>query len=98
MNCADDVEDAKNSSSEDEVEDKKPAGKNQHLNYDKVNGDSMAESPRAATGRTGGRASSAGVSSDEPLNQPSGRQNTPPETYNLPEDQEIVEVTEEEEE
>jgi hypothetical protein len=54
----------------------------------------MNESIQAGTNRV----SSAGVSSDEPLNQPSGRLPTPPEQYNLPEDREIQEATEEEEE
>jgi hypothetical protein len=91
QNCADDVEEAKDSSSDYEEDDKK--GSN-HLNYDKVPADSMNESIQAGTNRV----SSAGVSSDEPLNQPSGRLPTPPEQYNLPEDREIQEATEEEEE
>jgi hypothetical protein len=87
MNCADDVEEAKNSSSEDEAEDVK-----RQPDYLKVNAQSMDESIRV---------SSAGVSSDEPLTQNnSARVNTPPSDvqYNLPEDQEIQEATEEEEE
>jgi hypothetical protein len=94
MNCADDVEDAKDSSSEEE--DDKKGGKD-HLDYNKVAQDSMNESIQAATNRV----SSAGVSSDDPLNQASGRLSTPPaasDQYNLPEDQEIQEATEEEEE
>jgi hypothetical protein len=103
MNCADDVEDAKNSS-DDEHTDKDAAEgfeTKDHLNprdfsytehYKQVAGDSVATSQRQPAS---GRPSSSGVSSDEPLtkeHQPGAAQ------YDLPEDQEIQEATEEEEE
>lgn len=95
MNCADDVEEGKDSSSEEEEDDKK-GGKD----YLKVNQDSMNASVEQCASMPSNRVSSAGVSSDEPLNpdQPSGRVNTPSNEYVLPEDQEIQEEDEEEEE
>jgi len=78
----------------EEEEDDKKGGKD----YLKVNQDSMNASVEQSM--PSNRVSSAGVSSDEPLNpdQPSGRVNTPSNDYVLPEDQEIQEEDEEEEE
>jgi hypothetical protein len=100
MNCADDVEEAKNSS-DDETE--KDQREEQYTTKDKLNpqdiykqvaSDSMVVSSRLpASGRVDGRPSSSGVSSDEPLNK-----EAQPQQYDLPEDKEIQEATEEEEE
>jgi len=93
MNCADDVEEAKDSSSDDEDAKKNAALK---AHYENVANDSKVATQREmVSSRLGsGRPSSGGVSSDEPLrtdiNQPASNA--------LPEDQEIVEVTEDEEE
>jgi hypothetical protein len=88
MNCADDVNEANDSSSDGEDVKKQAALK---AHYESVANDSKVATQReVVSSRLGsGRPSSSGVSSDEPLRT----DNQQPLSNALPEDQEIVEVT-----